>query len=238
MERRDLLKLFAGGTAGVLATGMVDIGMENHTNAAETCKTSTEGAKVKKYPNSHFYKDGVFQQDVAKEAYFEMFKAFHYSLTDSLIDNPDFWVTDFGLGDFANVGMGGIFWVNDKDMRYFAHEIYLLPMQMIAEHYHLAAEGLPAKHESWHVRNGSIYNFGKGGHLTDELKAILPKSQLETDSITAFNCKELKTGAFARLSGIGDRHFMMGGPEGAIVSEYANYHSGKGLNFTNKKAKG
>jgi len=28
----------------------------------------------------------------------------------------DMWVTDFGLGDFENVGMGGIFWVNEHHL--------------------------------------------------------------------------------------------------------------------------
>jgi len=31
-------------------------------------------------------------------------------------------------------------------------------------------------------------------------------------------------------------HFMMAGPQGAIVTEYASYHSGDGLRFTNPKA--
>lgn len=30
----------------------------------------------------------------------------------------DIWFTDFGLGDFENVGMGGIFWVNDPEYGY------------------------------------------------------------------------------------------------------------------------
>ncbi len=235
MERRDALKVIAAGTTGAVMAGSFSLELE----AAE--KSCTKGAvNVKKYPNSHYYKDGKFLLDVAYDAFFEMFEAFHYTLTDSLrskVKNGEFWVTDFGLGDFANVGMGGIFWVNDKEFRYFAHEIYLLPGQMIPEHYHLAAEDRPAKHESWHVRYGSINNFGIGGEKTPETLAMLPKSQLDANAITCFNWKHLETGAFARLTGIGDPHFMQGGPEGAIVSEYANYHSQQGLNFTNKKAK-
>jgi len=191
---------------------------------------------MERYPSSHFYKDGKFQEAVAKDAYFEMFLHFNYSLIDSLEGNPDFWVAEFGLGDFARVGMAGIFWVNDKEYNYFSHEIYLLPGQMIPEHYHLAAEGMPAKHESWHVRHGSIYNFGKGGELTEEVRALLPKSQLDANAITAFSWEKLHAGDFRRLTGLGDRHFMMAGPEGAIVSEYACYHSNDGLNFTNPKA--
>ena len=234
MERRDLLKLGIGGAASLL----VGANALDAFGAQKKGKKGKEKKAMKKYPNSHFYKDGVFQQDVAKEAYYEMFERFHYPLTETLRGNKEFWAVDFGLGDFANVGMGGIFWVNDKEFRYFAHDIYLLPGQMIPEHFHLAGEGLPAKHESWQVRFGSILNFGKGGEKTPEVLAKLPKSQLDANAITCFNYKELKVGGFDRLTGIGDPHFMMAGPEGAIVLEFACYHSMQGLNFTNKKAKG
>jgi hypothetical protein len=35
------------------------------------------------------------------------------------------------------------------------------------------------------------------------------------------------------LNKIRAKHFMIAGPEGTIVSEYACYHSGDGLRFTN-----
>ena len=75
------------------------------------------------------------------------------------------WVTDFGLGDFENVGMGGIFWINDPEYKYFAHAIYLLPGQMIPEHAHVKTD-FPAKHESWMVEKGWVYNFSEVGDET------------------------------------------------------------------------
>lgn len=86
----------------------------------------------KKYTNADFYKDGKFQQDVAIEAMKDMFSFYQIPFTEIMA--RDMWVTDFGLGDFENVGMGGIFWVNDSEYKYFAHAIYLLPGQMIPEH--------------------------------------------------------------------------------------------------------
>lgn len=236
MERRDLLKLSVSGAAGiVLGTSALE------TNAQEerpprANRPRGERRPMTKYPSAHFYKDGVFQPEVAKAAYFEMFENFRYTLTTSLRDNADFWVAEFGLGDFAQVGMAGIFWVNDKEHGYFGHEIYLLPGQMIPEHYHLPGEGLPAKHEAWQVRHGSIFNFGKGGEQTPEVLDMLPKSQLDAKAITCFQYQELKVGGFAKLAALGEPHFMMAGPEGAIVTEYASYHSMEGLGFTNKKA--
>ncbi|MDO5553547.1 MAG: hypothetical protein Q4G68_07275 [Planctomycetia bacterium] len=235
MERRDVLKVLAGGTAGAVLAGTVGFGAASVWADDNNAKCERNG-KVKQYPSSHFYKDGVLDQEAAFAAFFEMFEALNYSLTDTLRGNKDFWVADFGLGDFGRVGMGGIFWVNDKEHNYFAHEIYLLPNQMIPEHFHLPAEDMPAKYESWQVRYGSIYCCGKGGTKTDELVKLLPPSQIADNAITCFDCREMKVGDYAALSGLGDPHFMMGGPNGAIVTEYGSWHSFKGLGFTNKKA--
>ncbi len=233
MQRRDVLKAFVGA-AGLGLAGISPSVNGANVHAAPAPKKESE---TMQYDNSKFYKDGVFQQDAAFEAYFEMFEKMNYSLTDSLRKNANFWVADFGLGDFAKVGMGGIFFFNDKEFRYFGHDIYLLPGQMIPEHRHLAAEGLPAKHEAWQVRHGSIFNFSEGGEKTPEVLAMLPKSQLDDNAITCFTYKEMKVGDQDRLGRLEAPHFMMAGPEGAIVTEYACYHSMDGLRFTNPKGK-
>ena len=115
---------------------------------------------LKKYTNADFYKNGVFQQEIAIEAMKEMFVHYNIPFTGFMAENM--WVTDFGLGDFENVGMGGIFWVNDPKYGYFAHAIYLLPGQMIPEHAHVKTD-FPAKHESWMVEKGWVYNFSEVG---------------------------------------------------------------------------
>ena len=197
---------------------------------------------IQKYDNARFYNaDGSFNQAAAKEAYKELLRYHEYSLPD-VVDDERFWIVDFGLGDFANVGMAGIFWVNDKEQGYFGHEIFLLPFQMIPEHSHVEAEGKPAKHEYWQVRNGSIFNFSEGGSKDDPMPVALPQSQLDAGAITAFNWVELKavTGlgkGEAVLNRSGAYHFMIAGGEGTIVTEYANYHSGDGLRLQNKNAK-
>ena len=48
----------------------------------------------------------------------------HYNIPFTGFMAENMWVTDFGLGDFENVGMGGIFWVNDPKYGYFAHAIF------------------------------------------------------------------------------------------------------------------
>ena len=186
------------------------------------------------YKNEQFYKaDGSFDTAKAKQAYYDMMKRFHYPVYDKL-KGDDFWAVDFSLKDFVHVGMAGIFWWNDKKEGYFGHEIYLLPGQMIVEHAHVTAGDVKPKMEAWQVRHGSIYTFGEG----DETKPCpiqLPESQAKC--ITVKNCKLLKQGDIAGLNRAEAKHFMIAGPEGAIITEYATYHDNAGLRFTNPGVK-
>ena len=170
-------------------------------------KNMEQAVYTKKFTNKDFYKDGKFQGDVALKAY-----------------------EDIELGDFEHVGMAGFFWVNDAEHGYFAHEIYLLPGQMITEHRHVATDH-PAKHESWMVNKGFVYNFSTGEETPNCPK--LPECQ--NGFITAKHFVKQNPGEILPLNGIGEPHFMMAGENGACVFEFANYHDGNGLRFTNPK---
>lgn len=183
----------------------------------------------KKYTNADFYEDGKFQQDVAMKAMKDMFAFYDIPFTELM--ERDMWVTDFGLGDFENVGMGGIFWVNNEQYGYFAHAIYLLPGQMIPEHAHVATQ-YPAKHESWQVQKGWAYNCSEIGKITSNF----PKIPATHGPIKSRNYVVQKVGEVLPLKELTTFHFLMAGPEGAIVSEWATYHDNAGLRFTNTKA--
>jgi len=129
-SRRSLLAA-AAGTG--LATGW--------TRSGRAAETAPEG--VRTYQSADFYDaEGNFLVDRAREAYFDMFARFGYPVSETI--RRDMWILDFQLGDFARVGMAGIFWLNRQDFGYFGHEIYLLPGQMIAEHQHVRrTRGLP-----------------------------------------------------------------------------------------------
>ncbi len=184
----------------------------------------------KKYTNIDFYKNGKFDQEAAKKAYLDMFE--FYGVPYTSLMEKDIWFTDFGLGDFENVGMGGIFWVNDSEYGYFAHTIYLLPGQMIPEHAHVKTS-FPAKHESWMVNHGWVYNFSEIGEETPDIP-VIPKSH---GVVRSKSYVKQHVGEMLRLKELGSFHFMMAGPEGAIVDEWACYHDNDGLRFTNKQAK-
>ncbi len=201
--------------------------------ADETANTNSikkeNMAYSKKFTNADFYKDGQFNQEAAMNAFKDMFAFYGVPFTELMA--KDMWVTDFGLGDFENVGMGGIFWVNDMEHGYFAHAIYLLPNQMIPEHAHVKTE-FPAKFESWMMEHGWAYNFSVIGDETPDAPAIAASH----GPIQSKNFVIQRVGEVIHLKKSESFHFLMAGPEGAIVDEWASYHDNAGLRFTNKKA--
>ena len=181
---------------------------------------------TQKYTNADFYKNGELDPEIALNAYLDMLEHYGVPYSDFLKEN--LWITDFNLGDFENVGMAGIFWVNDPDHKYLGHEIYLLPGQMIVEHYHVASE-YPAKFESWQVRHGWAYNYSIGDPTPNPPK--LPESQ--KGHITVSHFQKQFVDEVIHLAEPESPHFLLAGPGGAIITEYANYHDGDGLRFTN-----
>lgn len=172
-------------------------------------------------------------------------------------DGHGFWAVDFAKGDFVKYGMGGVIWVNEIREEYFGHDIYLLPGQSIAEHRHMPThiktkdewtgkvfeKDLPCKMESWLVRHGWVWGFTTEGEPNldkyPEVKAKLSSLLFEKDPKTGkqfLNCVHVEKwtadGVAHKLAKDESWHFMMGGDEGAIVSEFANYHDGQGLRFS------
>ena len=97
MTRRQMIGGVAAGAA-MLAIG-----------------SRARGSEVKMPENKDFYKaDGTFNVEAAKEAYYDMMRRFHYPIVDRL-KGDEFWAVDFGMGKFTEVGMAGIFWLNNKE---------------------------------------------------------------------------------------------------------------------------
>ena len=184
------------------------------------------------HSRGEFYEGGVFDKKKAFQAYYDMMGRFGYPIP-AVLRTDQLWTSDFAQNDFANVGMAGIFWINNTEHGYFAHEIYLLPGQMIVEHRHNVCPDGPAKMESWHVRHGMIHTFGEG-EPTNDLPCRLPESQLAAAGITARCCNTLRQGEIGTLNRVTAPHFMIAGPEGAIVAEYGTPHYDDALEFTNK----
>jgi D-lyxose ketol-isomerase len=233
MNREMMAGMMMGCLAATLMTGC-------------TCfkaKTCAEG----KPSTSVYYKDGKFDAAKAKQAYFDMMKRFNVPVYEALVkDEGYFWVLDFNKGDFDSYGMGGVFWVNTQaPTGYLGHEIYLLPNQSIPEHSHVATQDakgnkIQAKEETWMVRNGYVYGFSEIGEPNldkyPEAKALL--SRVQIPYLKSLHVEKwVPDGRTHNMPKTGSWHFMMAGPEGAIVSEFATYHDMAGLRFSVPGAK-
>jgi len=225
LTRRKWLTLMTGSAAGAAAA------------AGPGCQQTTAPKTLRTFKNEEFYDaDGTFNQDAAKQAYYELMAYHGYPKYESL--KEVLWVLDFAVGRFTDVGMGGVFWLNEwveeGKYGYLGHEIFLLPGQMIPEHRHLQHEDVPPKMEGWQCRYGETILFAEG-EASPDAEAIIPASELEFT--TCRNVQHLLPGQVGKLGKPLAPHFQVAGPEGAIVTEYASYHSMDALRFSNPDIK-
>lgn len=186
-----------------------------------------------KYTNDDFYKNGVFQPNVAKKAVKQLILKSGMEYTEKIDQN--LWLSDFGLGDYEHVGLASVTWVNDSEYGYFAMTMYLLPNQMIPEHIHRPIVDTPeraAKHESWRIIKGKVYNFSEIGDTISDIPHI-PKS---FGKIVSKNYIQMKQDETARLKQSETYHFMKAGKDGAIVDEYGINHDRRGWFSSNPAA--
>ena len=208
------------------------------------------------------YKDDALNVQAVKQAYFDMMEKFNYPIPD-ILKTDNFWVCDFNQKDILALGMGGIFWINEKgeyktagdgdykgaskddNYGYLLHEIYLLPGQTLPEHHHIGGpEGFGPKMEAWQVRYGVVYFFGQYKHgdetlLSDADAEATPWGFGEDwFKSTYVSKRDAKTNQMYVLQDPESWHGQKAGPDGAIVTEVATYHnnvifSKPGLEFKN-----
>jgi D-lyxose ketol-isomerase len=187
------------------------------------------------FDNAWFYdKDGKFIEERGKEAYIAVMKYHGYPVFPGMKEK--LWVSDYGTGEFTKLGLGALMFMdNDKDpegYRFMLMDLFLLPGQMLPEHYHLKSAKSVEKMEGWLVRHGSVTIVGEG-EPTPGLKERQPKSQ--SSSSTVFNGVEATPGTFIKLNRVTARHSQLAGPEGAIETEVANFHDNSAVRHTNEK---
>ena len=228
MNRREAI-CFAAGTVAAGAT-LLSGCKEKPTTTQKT----KSGEGFMNLGNDHFYNaDGSFNTEKAKEAYYAMMEYYNYPIVDRL-KGEEFWAVDFGLGRFAEVGMAGILWVNEQEDNYMGHEIYLLPNQRIPEHGHDKTDIAASKLEAWMPRYGMIHIYGEG-EPTPGADADIPEA--EKEYWIAKTKTKLMPGETGKLEEAGKMHWMMAGDEGAIVTEFATFHDGNALKFSNPNVK-
>lgn len=187
-----------------------------------------------KFENAYFYDaQGKFLPERAKDAYIEVMKYHGYPVMPGLREK--LWVSDYGIGEFARLGLGAWMFINNAEedgYRFMQMDLYLLPNQMLPEHYHLKTEKAREKMEAWLVRHGSSCIIGEGEE-TPGIREKMPESQRA--SATVFHAQLTTPGQCVKLNRITARHSQIAGPEGAIITEVANFHDDSGVRHTNPK---
>ena len=185
--------------------------------------TESKSASMIQFDNSYYYgPDGKFQEEKAKDAYIALMKYHGYPVYPGIREK--LWVSDYNTGQFSKLGMGAVGWVNDEEDLYMLQDLYLMPGQMLPEHWHLDGEkGKPAKLEGWFVRHGLSHVVGEGeNNLPKEV--VIPKCHCN-GTATVMHDVVATPGMFVKRNKVYAHHWQFGGPEGAIISEVANLHT-------------
>ncbi len=190
--------------------------------------TSSDATSIR-FPNAYFYDaDGKFLEEKGKDAYVAVMKYHGYPVFPGIREK--LWVSDYGTGQFTKLGLGAVMFDNNEKDRYMLMDIYLLPNQMLPEHWHLKTEKNPSKLEGWLVRNGSSYIGGVG---EANMTITVPKCHMG-GKVTVKHEVLTKPGEFVRLAEVGTRHWQFAGPEGAIITEVATVHDNAGVRHSDK----
>jgi hypothetical protein len=183
------------------------------------------------FDNASFYDaKGEFDEGKAKDAYVAVMRYHGYPVYPGIREK--LWVTDYGTGQFTQLGLGCVMFMNNEKDRYMLMDIYLLPGQMLPEHWHLKTEKNPAKLEGWLVRHGLSHIVGEGeANLGPDV--VIPKCHMNG---TATTMHEVAAGPgdFVPLVREGSRHWQLAGPEGAIITEVANVHDNSGVRHSDQ----
>ena len=213
INRRSLLKA-AGSVAGAAALGA----------AATSARAEAPARRKRKltFKNESFYgQDGEFDVEKGKDAIIALCKYHGYHIFPELREK--LWVSDYGTGQFTKLGLAATMFINNEEDRYMLMDLFLLPGQMLPEHWHLEGETNPAKREGWLVRWGSSHIVGIGEpNLGKEI--VIPKCHMG-GKVTTEHEVLATPGMFVPLAKVKTRHWQYGGPEGAIITEVANVHT-------------
>jgi len=197
-------------------------------NKSASVSTTADREVSIKFDNASFYKDGKFDVEKGKDAVMALMKYHGYPMYAGIREK--IWVSDYGLGHFTEVGLAAVMFKNNTKDQYMLMDLFLVPGQMLPEHWHLDGEGNPAKREGWLVRNGLSHIVGEGApNLTIKVPAIHNggKVTVEHDVIA-------KPGMFVPLNRVTAHHWQMAGPEGAIITEVANVHTDSAVRHLDK----
>ena len=113
----------------------------------------------------------------AKKRILEIYKKSNIFINTNEIAKME--ITDFGLEDFFNIGLGIIIYVNTK--RVSAKELAMTPFQICPQHRHPDISGYPGKEETFRCRWGEVYLNIEGDKTAKPMSAIPKKYRKRFD---------------------------------------------------------
>ncbi len=228
MKRRDF---FCTAALGAVAAGVMT-GCEHGMDGMS--KASIKGTpSALKFKNEQFYTDGKFDVEAAKDAIIAMCKYYGYPIF------PDFrkklWVSDYDTGRYTDLGLAAYMFVNNPDGPYMQMDLFMIPGQMLPEHWHEKGTKGITKNEGWLVRWGKSYIVGIGKNNRKKFpQIVVPKCHCN-GTVTVNHIVPTMPGTFTPLAKTTTRHWQMAGPGGVIMTESANCHTDKVTFHSDKK---
>lgn len=198
---------------------------------------TTENAPEKKemtmYENSYFYDaDGEFDVEKGKDAIISLAEFHGYNVFPGFREN--LWVSDYGTGRYIELGLAAYMFKNNETDQYMLMDLFLMPNQMLPEHWHLEGETNPAKLEGWLIRNGKSYIVGEGEDNLSSFPAIkVPDCHMD-GKVETRHVVEALPGSFTPQAIMFSKHWQFAGPEGAIMTEVANVHTDAAVRHSDK----
>ena len=191
-----------------------------------------QGAVPIHFDNAFFYgKDGKFDVEKGKDAIMALAKHHGYPVFPGMREK--LWVSDYGTGQFTKLGLAAYLFKNNEDDKYMLMDMFLLPGQMLPEHWHLDGDKNPAKREGWLVRWGLSHIVGEGdANLGKDV--VIPQCHMNSEATTKHEVVA-GPGTFVSLAKVYTRHWQFAGPEGAIITEVANVHTNDAVRHSDSK---
>ena len=174
-----------------------------------------------KFDNAFFYDaGGKFLPEKAKDAVVALMQYHGYPVYPGIREK--LWVSDYGTGQYAQLGLAAMMFANNTNDHYMGMDIYLLPGQMLPEHWHTSIGQGPVKLEGWLIRHGLSHVVGEGApNLGPDI--VIPPCHAK-GTVTVKHETLCGSGAWAQLNRAEAHHWMLAGPEGVILTEIANGH--------------
>ncbi|MEE9602684.1 MAG: hypothetical protein V3V75_05220 [Thermoguttaceae bacterium] len=220
IDRRSMLK-----TAGMAGAGLAAL-----ASSASAAPSSAKKELIM-FKNEDFYgADGKFDVEKGKDAIIALCKYHGYPIFPKL--REQLWVSDYGTGQFTKLGLAACLFINNEEDRYMLMDLFLLPGQMLPEHWHLDGETNPAKREGWLVRWGLSHIVGIGEPNLGK-DVVVPKCHMDGKATTEHETVATP-GMFVPLAKVKTRHWQFAGPEGAIITEVANVHTNPAVRHSDK----